>query len=97
MGGAPVRIRVRYAKVGKVRFLSHRDLARIIDEEKLKPALTEKFIDGSFRDGSLKTTGTDIDKILPAVSRFGNGARSAKKQTVIEKLLAFFEKYLGLV
>ncbi|GHU96405.1 hypothetical protein AGMMS49974_10420 [Deltaproteobacteria bacterium] len=26
---------------------------------------TRRFIDSSFRDGALKTTGTDIDKILP--------------------------------
>ena len=80
-----------------VREQKEQDLARIIDEEKLKPAPTERFIDGSFRNGLLKTTGTDINNILPAISRFGNGAWVAKKQTVIEKLLTFFEKYLGLV
>ena len=74
------------------------DLTEIINDEKLKPDETKKFIEGSFRDGSLKTTGTDIDKILPPVSRFvRDGARSAKKQSVIEKLTAFFEKYLGLI
>jgi type I restriction enzyme R subunit len=72
------------------------DLAAIIEEEKLKQEETRKFIDHSFRDGMLKTTGTDIDKIMPPVSRFGGG-REAKKQTVIERLMAFFEKYFGLV
>jgi len=72
------------------------DLSTIISEEKLKLEETRKFIDNSFRDGSLKTTGTDIDKIMPPVSRFGGG-REAKKQNVIEKLMGFFEKYLGLV
>jgi type I restriction enzyme R subunit len=33
---------------------------------------------------------------MPPVSRFGGG-REAKKQSVIEKLMKFFEKYLGLV
>lgn len=65
--------------------------------QKLKPEETKKFVDSSFRDGAMKTTGTDIDKILPPVSRFGAGNRSAKKQGVIQKLTAFFEKYLGLV
>ncbi len=74
-----------------------KDIAAIIEEEKLKPSETRKFIDGSFRSGSMKTTGTDIDKILPPVSRFSGGGRVAKKQGVIEKLMAFFEKYLGLV
>jgi type I restriction enzyme, R subunit len=43
-----------------------------------------------------KTTGTDIDRILPPVSRF-SGARAVKKQSIIEKLIKFFERYLGLV
>lgn len=45
----------------------------------------------------LKTTGTDIDRLLPPVSRFGGGNRAAKKQGIIEKLAKFFEKYFGLV
>jgi type I restriction enzyme R subunit len=73
------------------------ELVTIIDEEKLKPEETRKFIDNSFRDGTLKTTGTDIDKIMPPVSRFGGGGRTTKKQGIIEKLMKFFEKYFGLV
>jgi len=73
------------------------DLAALIGEEKLKQKETRKLIDNSFRDGTLKTTGTDIDKIMPPVSRFGGGNRAAKKQNVIEKLMKFFEKYFGLV
>jgi len=57
---------------------------------------TKKFIDNSLRDGTLKTTGTDIDKLLPPVSRFGGGNRIEKKLGVIEKLKGFFDKYLGL-
>ncbi len=72
-----------------------KDLATIINEEQLKPVETRKFIDGSFRDGTLRTTGTDLDRILPPVSRF-SGGRAIKKQSVIEKLIAFFEKYFGL-
>ena len=73
------------------------ELAALISEEKLKQEETKRFIDNSFRDGALKTTGTDIDRIMPPVSRFGGGNRAAKKQSVIEKLMKFFEKYLGLV
>lgn len=76
------------------------DLAAIIEAEKLKPEETQKYIDGAFRDGILKTTGTDIEKILPPISRFGGGSggnRAEKKQGVIQKLMVFFEKYLGLV
>ena len=53
--------------------------------------------DNSFRDGALKTTGTDIDRILPPASRFGGGNRQERKRGVIVKLLGFFEKYSGLV
>ncbi len=72
------------------------ELAQIIEEEKLKPQETRDFIETAFRDGEVKTTGTDIDKILPPVSRFGGSGRAAKKQTVIEKLKAFFEKFFGI-
>jgi len=73
------------------------DLMAIINEENLKPEETRKFIENSLRDGTLKTTGTDIDKIMPPISRFGNGNRAAKKQGIIEKLKKFFEKFFGLI
>lgn len=73
------------------------DLKEIIDSEHLKPQETRTFIDNSFRDGQVRTTGTDIDKILPPMSRFGGGGnRQEKKKTVIEKLQTFFERYFGL-
>ena len=80
-----------------VREQKENDLAVLINEEKLKQDETNKLINNSFRDGSLKTTGTDIDKIMPPVSRFGGGNRTAKKQNIIDKLKNFFEKYFGLV
>ena len=73
------------------------DLDEIIIAERLKAEETKTFIDNSFRDGELKTIGTDIDGILPPMSRFGGSNREEKKQTVIEKLKAFFEKYFGLI
>ena len=74
-----------------------KELASIVAEENLKPEETRKFVENAFRDGEIKTTGTDIDKIMPPVSRFGGGNRAEKKQTIIDKLLAFFEKYFGIV
>ena len=79
-----------------VREEKEKDLEKVIEEEKLKSEETKKFIDNSLRDGTLKTTGTDIDKLLPPVSRFGGGNRAEKKLGVIEKLKVFFDKYLGL-
>lgn len=72
------------------------DLQNLIQEEKLKPEETRAFLENAFRDGEVKTTGTDIDKLMPPVSRFGGSGRAAKKQTVIDKLRAFFEKYFGV-
>lgn len=64
-----------------------------------KDKKTHIFIENSFRDGVLKTTGTDIDAIMPAISRFGGitGNRTETKKRVIDRLPAYFEKYLDLV
>ena len=73
------------------------DLKTMIQDERLKPEETRKFLENSFKDGEIKTTGTDIEKILPPISRFGGGgARAKKKETVIDKLKEFFEKYFGI-
>src|SRR5699024_6896528 len=70
---------------------------QIIQEEKLKETETRKFLENAFRDGEIKTTGTDIDKLMPPVSRFGGGgARAKKKQGVIDKLKGFFERFFGI-
>ena len=73
------------------------DLDEIIVEERLRPEDTRKFMENAFRDGEIKTTGTDIDKLLPPISRFGGtGTRAKRKQGVIDKLKTFFEKYFGI-
>ena len=72
------------------------DLMAIIQDEKLKPEETRIFLENSFREGEIKTVGTDIDRIMPPVSRFGGGNRALKKQTIIDKLKIFFEKYFGI-
>ena len=74
------------------------DLVAIMEEENLKQDETRKFVENSFRDGELKTTGTAIDKILPPMPLFGaTNNRQEKKETIVEKLSKFFEKYLGIV
>ena len=72
------------------------DLKTLIEDENLNEEETRKFLDNSFRDGQVKTAGTDIEKILPPMRRFGGGNRNERKQTIIEKVLKFFEKYFGL-
>ena len=73
-----------------------KELASIVAEENLKPEETRKFVENAFRDGEIKTTGTDIDKLMPPVSRFGGGGRAKKKQGVIDKFKGFFERFFGL-
>ena len=72
------------------------ELNQIIKEEKLKDVETRKFIENAFRDGEVKTTGTDIDKLMPPVSRFGGGKRANKKQGIIDKFKLFFDKFFGI-
>ncbi len=73
------------------------ELARIIAEENLNGDATLSFIENAFRDGSIAATGTAITKILPPVSRFSKtNNHSIKKQTVLDRLSAYFERYFGL-
>lgn len=73
------------------------ELDQIIADEGLNADATKAFVDNAFRDGAIPATGTAITKILPPVSRFSkNNNHSAKKQTVLDKLAAFFERYFGL-
>lgn len=74
-----------------------KDIKELIEENKLKPDETRKFLDNAFRDGVIKTAGTDIDKILPPMSRFGGGNREQQKNSIIEKVKEFYEKYFGLI
>ncbi|RMB79112.1 type I restriction endonuclease subunit R [Rhodococcus sp. SBT000017] len=73
------------------------ELATIIEEENLRADNARDFIDVSFRDGTLRTTGTAITKVLPPASRFASaGGHGEKKQRVIQKLAAFFDRFFGI-
>ena len=76
--------------------MRERELRIIIEEERLKEDETRKFLENAFREGEVKTVGTDIDKIMPPVSRFGGGNRANKKKTVINRLKAYFDKFYGI-
>jgi len=70
------------------------ELETIITDENLDKDETYKFITNAFRDGFVQSTGTSISKVLPPVSRFTpTGDRTKKRDTVIEKLTAFFNKF----
>lgn len=73
------------------------ELNRIISEETLNKEETYKFIDNAFRDGYIQSTGTALTKVLPPVSRFTpTGERTQKRETVLDKLTAFFNRFWSI-
>ena len=73
-----------------------KELKQLIKDERLNSKETCKFLENTFRYGELKIVGTDINKIMPPMSRFGGGNRTNKKATIIAKIKMFFEKYFGI-
>lgn len=70
------------------------ELNAIIDEEGLNREETYKYISNSFTSGFIQETGTAFAKILPPVSRFSpSGDRTRKRESVLEKLTAFFNRF----
>ncbi|MFN6377981.1 MAG: type I restriction endonuclease subunit R [Flavobacteriales bacterium] len=73
------------------------ELDQLIIDECLDKDETYKFIQNAFRDGYVQTTGTGLAKILPPVSRFTpTGERTQKRDSVIEKIKAFFNRFFGI-
>lgn len=73
------------------------ELDHIIAEESLDKDETYKFVNNAFRDGYVQTTGMGLAKILPPVSRFSpSGERSKKREAVIEKIKAFFNRFWNI-
>lgn len=73
------------------------ELDRIIAEERLDAAATQAFVADAFRDGAVPTAGVAITRIMPPVSRFAKGGGHAtRKESVIGRLTAFFDRYFGL-
>ena len=74
------------------------ELSAIIREEGLKPKETRAFMNQSLSDGYVTGTGVAITKVLPPMPVFGKGAsnREQKKNTVLGKLTAFFNKYFTI-
>ncbi|HBC39743.1 DEAD/DEAH box helicase [Candidatus Shapirobacteria bacterium RIFOXYD1_FULL_38_32] len=73
------------------------ELEQIIASENLDHDATYAFIKNAFRNGNVSTTGTAITKILPPVSRFSpSGERSKKRESVLDKLTRFFERFFNI-
>lgn len=74
-----------------------KELNSIIEKENLNSDETKRLILNAFRDGVMKTSGTDVDRIMPKMSRFGaaGAERNEKRNGIIAKLVSFFDKYFG--
>lgn len=82
---------------GWITFVSTKKLEElnvIIEEEGLNKEETYKYISNSFSNGYVQETGTALAKVLPPVSRFSpTGDRTKKRESVLEKLVSFFNKF----
>ncbi len=73
------------------------ELEKIITEENLKEAETYTFVNNAFKNGEIQAAGTAFANILPPGSRFtATGDRIRKKETVLEKLIAYFDRYFNI-
>lgn len=68
------------------------ELESIIESEGLDHDATYTFIKNAFRNGNVTTTGTALTRIIPAGGRF-SGERTKRRESVIEKLTRFFERF----
>jgi type I restriction enzyme R subunit len=73
------------------------ELDRIINDEGLNAQETYRFVESAFRDGGVQSTGTAITKVLPPVSLFTpDNTRGKKRETVIDKLTTFFNRFFDI-
>lgn len=57
-----------------------------------------RFIKSCFINGEVETSGTELAEILPPMNPFSiGGDREKKKNSVIEKIKRFFEKFFDLI
>lgn len=73
------------------------ELDKIIQEENLKKEETYKFMRNSFKRGYIESIGTEFASILPPMSRFNpNNERTKKRETVLKKIIHFFERFFDI-
>jgi type I restriction enzyme R subunit len=73
------------------------ELDEIIASEDLRPDATVDYMGAAFLAGAMQVSGTAITNVLPPASRFAaDGGHGQKKQRVIARLSAYFERFFGL-
>ncbi len=73
------------------------ELDQIIQAENLNSDEAYKFVRKAFHNGVVSGTGTDLTKVLPAMSRFTpGGERTKKRESVLKKLTRFFERFFDI-
>ena len=73
------------------------ELMRIISEENLREDETRRFVAKSLHDGYVEENGIEVTKLLPPMPVFGAGRlRETKKNTVIEKIKRYVERFTDL-
>ncbi len=74
-----------------------RQLDQIIEEEGLRREETLRFMNHAFEEGQVQENGTEISRILPPMPLFSKGKeRSRKKETVLDRLKAFFIRFFDI-
>ncbi|WP_421784768.1 type I restriction endonuclease subunit R [Gardnerella sp. DNF00983] len=75
------------------------DLAQLVQSEGLNDDLTRKFMEKSFSAGEVSELGTDINDLMPRMSRFGAAAqaRAEKKSRIVESMRKLFNEFVGLI
>lgn len=83
-----------------VAFISQRreqELGTLIEEERLREPAARDFMESAFDAGEVPRIGTDIGKVLPRMSFFGNTtggeSRAEVKERVLDKMTEFLERY----
>lgn len=73
------------------------ELDQIIADENLKEEETNTFISNSFKNGEIQEAGTEFANILPPISKFTKtNDRAKKKENVLAKLRAYFDRYFDI-
>ena len=75
------------------------DVKELIKSEKLNEEKAYIYVDNIFRTGEVKRGGTDIDQVMPPISRFAASSDNSRRETkdrITSKFEHLYRKYDGL-